>query len=91
MKIPSGSKLCFCGGICTVVILSDGEVSLEINERGFRGESVDMMKYKAVVWGDSGVTGYRGMGWVHQMKRLDNGNTWQFLNGGIEGDSDFNL
>ena len=65
-------------------VRTDGSTFFEINESGFKGGSIDPNRTLAVVWGDSVVFGI-GPGWPCLLDGLAPG--YQFLNGGIEGDS----
>jgi hypothetical protein len=65
-------------------IRADGSTFFEINEVGLKGGSIDPSRKLVVVWGDSVVFGI-GPGWPCLLDRLAPG--YQFLNGGIEGDS----
>src|ERR1044071_6576496 len=63
---------------------STGAVAFETNEIGLKGDAIDPARRLAVVWGDSVVFGV-GRGWPCLLDDLVPG--YQFLNGGIEGDS----
>jgi len=65
-----------------------GSIVFEINEAGLKGEAVDDRRKLVVVWGDSVVFG-TGWGWPCLLDSLAPG--YQFLNGGIEGDSYANI
>jgi hypothetical protein len=65
-------------------VFSNGEVCVETNEIGLKGDPLDPARNLAVVWGDSVVFGVR-KGWPCLLDDLVPG--YQFLNGGIEGDS----
>jgi lysophospholipase L1-like esterase len=65
-----------------------GSIVFEINEAGLKGEAVDDGRKLVVVWGDSVVFG-AGWGWPCLLDSLAPG--YQFLNGGIEGDSYANI
>ena len=61
----------------------NGQIVLETNEVGLKGDPVDPGRKLAVIWGDSVVFSH-GRGWPCLLDRLAPG--YQFLNGGIEGD-----
>jgi hypothetical protein len=71
-----------------VFVRSDGSIVFEINELGLKGEAVDESRKLAVVWGDSVVFG-AGWSWPCLIDSL--APRYQFLNGGIEGDSFMNI
>lgn len=62
------------------------QLLVETNSWGFRGPEVDPSKKLAAVWGDSVVFGVHGeTSWVEGLAKQFPG--YQFLNGGIEGDT----
>jgi lysophospholipase L1-like esterase len=65
-----------------------GSIVFETNEIGLKGDAPDGDRKLAVVWGDSVVFGV-GWGWPRLIDNLAPG--YQFLNGGIEGDSYANI
>jgi hypothetical protein len=69
-------------------VRADGSTFFEINEAGLKGETIDLDRRLAVVWGDSVVFGV-GPGWPCLLDALAPG--YQFLNGGIEGDGYRNI
>jgi lysophospholipase L1-like esterase len=71
-----------------VFVDAGGSIAFEINELGLKGDAVDDGRQLAVVWGDSVVFG-AGWGWPCLLDGLAPG--YQFLNGGIEGDSFTNI
>src|SRR6266851_4525135 len=71
-----------------VFVDADGSIVFEINEVGLKGDALDDRRKLAVVWGDSVVFG-AGRGWPCLLDSLAPG--YQFLNGGIEGDSYTNI
>lgn len=71
-----------------VFVDADGSIVFEINEAGLKGEAIDEHRELAVVWGDSVVFGV-GRSWPCLLDSLAPG--YQFLNGGIEGDSFTNI
>jgi lysophospholipase L1-like esterase len=71
-----------------VFVDAGGSIVFEINELGLKGDARDETRKLAVVWGDSVVFG-AGRGWPCLLDDLVSG--YQFLNGGIEGDSFANI
>jgi lysophospholipase L1-like esterase len=68
-----------------LLILDEHEdIWVETNEHGFVGTSINPKKRLAAVWGDSVIFGIRG-GWVEGLS--EHFPAFQFLNGGIEGDT----
>src|SRR5205085_747304 len=67
-----------------VFVAPDGSIVFETNELGLKGDPLDPRRKLAVVWGDS-VVFSAGRGWPCLLDRLAPG--YQFLNGGIEGDT----
>jgi len=61
----------------------NGQIVFETNEVGLKGDPVDSRRKLAVVWGDSVVFG-SGRSWPCLLDRL--APSWQFLNGGLDGD-----
>lgn len=66
----------------------DMTVYFQTNSEGFKGPDIDPAKKLVAVWGDSVVFGI-SRGWVEGLDDLFPG--YQFLNGGIEGDSFENI
>jgi lysophospholipase L1-like esterase len=73
-----------------VVLLKSTDMSVyfQTNSHGFKGPDIDFTKKLIAVWGDSVVFGI-GRGWVEGLDNLFS--SYQFLNGGIEGDSFENI
>ena len=65
-------------------VRDDGTIRFETNEIGLKGDPVDPNRKLVVVWGDSVVFGI-GRGWPELLN--DYFPEYQFLNGGIEGNS----
>jgi hypothetical protein len=71
-----------------VFVDAEGTILFETNEAGLKGDPIDPQRKLAVVWGDS-VVFSAGRGWPCLLDRLAPG--YQFLNGGLEGDSYGNI
>ena len=71
-----------------VFVDRNGSVVFESNEVGLKGDPIDNERKLAVVWGDS-VVFSAGRGWPCLLDGLAPG--YQFLNGGLEGDSYTNI
>src|SRR5262249_38626574 len=67
---------------------AEGAVTYEINEDGLKGDPIDPERKLAVVWGDSVAFGI-GRGWPCLIDKL--APSYQFLDGGIEGDGYTNI
>lgn len=66
----------------------NGQIVFETNEVGLKGHPLDPTRRLAVIWGDSVVFG-SGWGWPCMIDRL--APSWQFLNGGLDGDPYSNI
>ena len=71
-----------------VFVNRDGSVAFQSNEVGLKGDPLDPARKLAVVWGDLVVFG-AGRGWACLLDEL--APSWQFLNGGLEGDPYTNI
>ena len=64
------------------------DVIFSTNGHGFKGAEIDFSKKLVAIWGDSVVFGVKG-GWVEGIARYFS--AYQFLNGGLEGDTPDNI